>query len=88
MGRDPVIGDGRVRNVLIEDRVIALCTAHADEFLATSQETIADLRTHFTESGGQRSLVPRRAELNRRLFPPRPEGRRLGAGRREGEQAQ
>lgn len=88
MGTDPVISSGPIRSVLIEDRVVALCNVHADEVLAEGLETIASLRAHFAESGGKRSLVPRRAPLNRRIFPARPEGRRLGTGRREGERAQ
>ncbi len=88
MGSDPIVGGGRIRSVLVEDRVVSLCDAHADEFIAGGLETLAGLRAHFVESGGKRSLVPRRAPLDRRIFPARPEGRRLGTGRREGERPQ
>jgi hypothetical protein len=73
--------------VLVEDRIVALCSMHADEFLESGLATVEQLRAHFVEPGGARSLVPRRAVLDRRIFPARPEGRRLGTGRREGEQA-
>jgi hypothetical protein len=88
MRSDPVIDGGPIRSVLIEDRVVSLCGVHADEFLGAGLETLAELRAHFAEAGGKRSLVPRRATLDRRIFPARPEGRRLGTGRREGERAQ
>ncbi len=34
------------------------------------------------ETDGRRSLVTRRSPVDRRVFPPRPEGRRLAVGRR------
>jgi hypothetical protein len=88
MGGEPELGSGVIRRVLVEDRVVALCDVHAEAVLGSGVETIAALRALFIESGGTRSLVPRRAPLDRRVFPPRPEGRRLGTGRREGERAQ
>jgi hypothetical protein len=41
-----------------------------------------ELRQVFHERKGQRSLIDRRQELDRRVFPARPEGRRYGGGRR------
>lgn len=75
-------GVGKLRRVLIEDRVIALCGAHAEQVKQRAPNTVAELRAAFTERSGQRSLLSRRAPLDRRAFPARPEGRRASAGRR------
>ena len=72
----------RLRNVLIESRVLVLCDAHAAELIGTDIESIEGLRQHFRENEGRRSLITRRAPLDRRMFPPRPEGRRAACGRR------
>jgi hypothetical protein len=45
------------------------------------------LRELFQEPEGRRSFVDRRSPLDRRLFPPRPEGRRASAGRRSEDEA-
>jgi hypothetical protein len=71
-----------VRRVVVEDRIVALCPAHAASFEASGATTIAELRNAFLESAGHRSLVGQRSPLDRRVFPPRPEGRRRGDGRR------
>jgi len=71
----------RLRRLCIERRIVALCDAHADRVRAAGVETISDLRSLFPEKDGPRSLVGRRSVVDRRLFPPRPEGRRR-AGRR------
>ncbi len=73
---------GRLRRVLIEDRVIALCEAHAVKVRARAPESLAQLRALFHEQRGQRSLLERRAPADRRAFPARPEGRRASTGRR------
>ena len=64
-------------------RLIALCAAHARQAEQAGVSTLDALRSLFVESEGQRSLLGRRASNERRLFPPRPEGRRQHDGRRE-----
>jgi hypothetical protein len=68
--------------VVVEERIVALCAEHMEHFEAIGAESVAELRESFAEAGGQRSLVGRRSPLDRRVFPPRPEGRRRGDGRR------
>lgn len=72
----------RLRRILLGDRIVALCDAHADEVRAAAPARIDELRALFFEPGGRRSVVSRRAPLDRRVFPPRPEGRRRSDGRR------
>ena len=73
---------GRVRRVMVEERIVVLCDAHAAQYRASGASTLAELREVFNEPAGRRSLVVRRAPLVRRAFPPRPEGRRRAGGRR------
>lgn len=79
-------GAVKLRRVLVEDRVIALCGAHAEKVKLRAPATVAELRAAFTERSGQRSLLSRRAPLDRRAFPARPEGRRASGGRRASDQ--
>lgn len=72
----------KLRRILVEDRVVALCSAHAEKVKQQAPATLAALRAAFTERRGQRSLLERRAALDRRAFPARPEGRRASSGRR------
>ena len=72
----------KLRRFLMADRVVLLCESHAAVFRAASPCSLPELRALFRETWGKRSLVGRRAPLDRRLFPARPEGRRLGRGRR------
>ncbi len=80
-----VMGKHRIKRVLIESRIFALCEHHVSELLASGASTVAAVQALFREAEGSRSLVSRRAPLNRRVFPPRPEGRRATVGRRAGE---
>ena len=74
----------RLQRLLVHERIIAVCDEHAA--LAGQAETIDELRGLFFESKGRRSLVDRRSPLDRRLFPPRPEGRRAKPmGRRKAD---
>ncbi len=75
-------GRSRIRRVLVNERIVALCDVHAAEFQLSGASTLDELRALFPEPGGKRSLIQRRAPLDRRIFPPRPEGRRMGDGRR------
>ena len=72
----------RLHRFLVEGRVLALCPEHALTFRAQRPETLAGAAELFQEQGGRRSLVSRRAPLDRRQFPMRPEGRRRTNGRR------
>ena len=69
----------------LEDRQVHLCTAHAREARAANVTSTDELRRLFVESDGRRALLARRAADERRLFPPRPEGRRHDDGRRESD---
>lgn len=75
-------GRPKLRRVLIETRVVALCEQHAGAVDQAGVVTLAELGALFPEISGNRSLVSRRAPLDRRVFPPRPEGRRRNQGRR------
>ncbi len=77
----------KLRRILIEDRIVALCEPHAARVREHGPGTIAELRRLFPEPRGKRSLIERRAPVDRRIFPARPEGRRARAGRRSGDAA-
>lgn len=62
--------------------MLTLCAEHAQAFREYRPETIGGVASLFPEDTGKRSLVSRRAPLDRRQFPMRPEGRRRSAGRR------
>jgi hypothetical protein len=72
----------RLQRFLVEGRVLSLCAEHADTFREQRPDTIDGVALLFREDAGKRSLVSRRAPLDRRQFPMRPEGRRRSAGRR------
>jgi hypothetical protein len=73
---------GRARRVLVDERLVALCSTHARVLSSLPVASLAELRRVFRESEGKRSLLERRQDLDRRAFPARPEGRRRNAGRR------
>jgi hypothetical protein len=74
----------RLQRLVMHERIIAVCDEHAA--LASRARSIEELRGLFFETKGGRSLVDRRSPLDRRLFPPRPEGRRaMPSGRRKSE---
>jgi len=66
--------------VIAPDRLLVLCTEHAAEVEATRAQSYDDLRAHFLEPTGQRSLIPRRTryDLQRRNENRRAMGRRSG----------
>jgi hypothetical protein len=73
----------RVSRVTIEARSITLCRDHAAHVAIHMPETWEELRALFIAPGERRSLIPRRIDMDdRRVFPPRPEGRRRSSGRR------
>lgn len=77
----------KLRRLLIGERIVALCEAHAAKVRAHAPGSIAELCASFRETKGQRSLIGRRAAIDRRIFPARPEGRRAATGRRAGDTA-
>jgi hypothetical protein len=78
----------RLYHVLVERRILSLCDEHARLVRASGAETLQDLRALFPERGGERSVLDRRSPVDRRLFPPRPEGRRRApSGRRRTDAA-
>ena len=72
----------RLQRFLVEGRLLTLCAEHADAFREQRPDTLERVSQLFREDDGKRSLVSRRAPLDRRQFPMRPEGRRRAAGRR------
>jgi hypothetical protein len=77
----------RLRRLLIDGRILALCETHAASVHDSGAETASQLRALFVEPKGKRSLVDRRSPVDRRLFPARPEGRRRAGGRRRSDAA-
>jgi hypothetical protein len=86
----------RMSKVVVEGRALALCRAHASTVAAAMPETFEDLRALFVGTGvdlharslpgpDRRSPIHRREPEDRRIFPPRIEGRRRGDGRRAGD---
>jgi hypothetical protein len=70
------------RRLLLGDRIVALCALHGPELRRRGASTLDELRAQFQEPEGERSLVERRTPIDRRVFPPRSEGRRGSGGRR------
>ncbi|XXT18007.1 hypothetical protein WME94_48040 [Sorangium sp. So ce429] len=80
--------------VVIQGRSLSLCRPHAATVAAAMPETFEEMRALFVglqrvglpaqgdPSIERRSPIARRNPEDRRVFPPRPEGRRLGGGRR------
>lgn len=85
----------RISRLVVEGRPLVLCRDHAAEVATARPATFEELRALFRGSAidvgamissgllvERRSPIPRRAPDDRRAFPPRPEGRRVGQGRR------
>jgi hypothetical protein len=66
-------------------RLVFLCKAHQLAARLAGARSPEALRELFRESTGRRTLLSRRTD-ERRLFPPRPEGRRQREGRRSSDQ--
>lgn len=75
----------RLQRFLVESRVVTLCAEHAFTFREHRPDTLEGVARLFREEQGKRSLVSRRAPIERRQFPLRPEGRRRNVGRRAGD---
>ncbi|HEY3593103.1 MAG TPA: hypothetical protein VGL13_04495 [Polyangiaceae bacterium] len=73
----------RLSRVTIQARTIVLCRDHASHVAVHMPKTWEELRALFTLPPDRRSPIPRRVDPDdRRVFPPRPEGRRRSFGRR------
>ncbi|MBK8252383.1 MAG: hypothetical protein IPK82_06905 [Polyangiaceae bacterium] len=85
----------RMSRLVMEGRPIVLCRDHAAIVAASRPATFEEFRQLFVgasidieamiRSGlmvERRSPIQRREAVDRRAFPPRPEGRRRGFGRR------
>lgn len=79
--------EGGLSRLFIEGHALVLCRAHASVVARAMPRTFEDTRRLFAGMGGdcpgeRRSPIPRREAEDRRVFPPRPEGRRMSQGRR------
>jgi hypothetical protein len=73
----------RLSRVTIEGRTLTLCRDHAARVAVRMPTTWDELRAMFIVPSDRRSPIPRRLDAaERRVFPPRPEGRRRANGRR------
>lgn len=91
----PMLSGNKVSRLVMEGRPLVLCRDHAAVVAAARPATFEEMRTLFVGARidieamirtglmvERRSPIPRRTEDDRRAFPPRPEGRRHGFGRR------
>lgn len=91
----PKTAGARISRLVMEGRPLALCRDHAAIVATARPATFEELRTLFVGARidieamirtglmvDRRSPIPRRTDEDRRAFPPRPEGRRHGFGRR------
>jgi len=76
---------GGVARLDLGSRAIVLCREHAERARIAEADSPEALHALFVEADGRRALLDRRAPEERRLFPPRPEGRRHDAGRRQSD---
>jgi hypothetical protein len=76
---------GALTSIDSDLRRVVLCQAHAESAQREGTRSVEALRALFVEAEGRRALLARRAEDERRMFPPRPEGRRLSRGRRKSD---
>ena len=73
----------RLSRVTIQSRSLMLCREHAGLVAINMPRSWEELRAIFTDPVERRSPIPRRTDSDeRRVFPPRPEGRRRSNGRR------
>jgi len=79
--------EGGLSRLFIEGHALVLCREHATVVARAMPRTFEETRRLFVGLGSdcpgeQRSPIPRRGAEDRRVFPPRPEGRRMSDGRR------
>ncbi|MFO0586401.1 MAG: hypothetical protein U0441_02615 [Polyangiaceae bacterium] len=88
-------GGAKISRLVMEGRPIPLCRDHAGVVAAARPASFDELRALFVGAKidiaamishglmvDRRSPISRRGAEDRRAFPPRPEGRRRGFGRR------
>jgi hypothetical protein len=93
-------GGSKISRLVMEGRPIPLCRQHAAIVAAARPASFEELRTLFVGATldieamirtglmvERRSPISRRDSDDRRAFPPRPEGRRRGFGRRVSDPA-
>ncbi len=90
-----VKGGSGLARVIVEGRALSLCMDHATTVAIAMPSTFEELRALFVKTAStsddlrrlaaldeRRSPIDRRAPQDRRVFPPRIEGRRMSFGRR------
>ncbi len=82
--------DGGLSRLFIEGCSLVLCRVHAGVVASAMPRTMDETRALFvgfgsTREGERRSPIRRRDPEDRRVFPPRPEGRRMSNGRRSSD---
>jgi hypothetical protein len=79
----------KISRVTIQHRTLLMCREHAGMVAIKMPRTWDDLRSLFSAPAERRSPIVRRTEMSedRRVFPPRPEGRRVKQGRRQSDPA-
>lgn len=86
------LASSKLSRAVVEGRTLLLCRDHAAVVAKSMPRTFEDLRALFPEAPGaehpgRRSVLTRRGADDRRIFPPRPEGRRIGGRRKDDEAA-
>ena len=71
--------------VIVGEQQLFLCAAHAARLGSTPVASYEDMAALFAASGLDRRAGSERRRRARRVFPPRPEGRRHNRGRRTGD---
>lgn len=72
--------------IVVAEEPMLLCPDHHARLGDRRPDSYADLVSFFEETGLDRRQGRRRRQ-QRRQFPPRPEGRRMGGGRRADDPA-
>jgi hypothetical protein len=87
-------GSTGLSRVIIQGRALWLCLDHATTVAVAMPETFEQMRALFVQpaagddgpardaTSDRRSPIDRRRRDDRRVFPPRSEGRRMSYGRR------
>ncbi len=68
--------------IVVSRRQLHLCEQHHDLLDGRQPQSFDELAAIFAVPGLDRRAEPDRRVDERRHFPPRPEGRRMGSGRR------
>jgi len=85
-GRSQKPSPYRTSRVTVQAKSLLLCREHAGLVAIQMPKTWEELRAVFAARIDRRSPIPRRVDNDdRRVFPPRPEGRRRSFGRRKSD---